>query len=295
MSDLAGIVRDLESGRRRAAYPDEAVLGGWRVDESVKSEILDLFRDRTARTWDVGGVFAFRDRAAVPPRVLPWAAAAGVVRGADGWAAGVVRRADAEAGGHGGVDDEDPGIADTWRIVPGGTVVRAGVWLGRSVTIMPPSYVNVGAWIGDETMIDSHGLVGSCAQVGSRVHLSAGVQVGGVLEPANARPVIVEDGAFVGGGCGLYEGVLVGRSAVLGAGVILTGTSRLYDLVHERVLTGTREQPLAVPEGAVIIPGTRALASTFATTHGLAAAVALVVKYRDAATTARVALEDVLR
>jgi 2,3,4,5-tetrahydropyridine-2,6-dicarboxylate N-succinyltransferase len=266
VSAIAAILGDLESGRRRAAYPDEGVPGGWRVDESVKSEILDLFRDRTARTWNVGGVFAFRDRAAIPPRTLPWT-----------------------------TGDDDRGGAETWRIVPGGTVLRAGVRLGRSVTVMPPSYINVGAWIGDETMIDSHVLVGSCAQIGSRVHLSAAVQVGGVLEPANARPVIVDDHAFVGGGCGLYEGVLVGRSAVLGAGVILTGTSRLYDLVHERVLTGTRDRPLVVPQGAVVIPGTRMLGTPFAASHGLAASAPLIVKYRDAATTARVALEEALR
>ena len=143
------------------------------------------------------------------------------------------------------------------RVVPGGTTVRAGAHLEPGVTIVPPSFVNIGAWVGRGTMIDSHVLVGSCAQIGERVHLSAGVQVGGVLEPAGARPVIVEDDAFVGGGCGLYEGVVVGRGAVLGAGVILNGQGRLIDLVEERELRGTPDEPLVVPAGAVVVPGTR--------------------------------------
>jgi 2,3,4,5-tetrahydropyridine-2-carboxylate N-succinyltransferase len=182
-----------------------------------------------------------------------------------------------------------------WRIVPGGTSVRGGVYLGPGVVLMPPSFVNVGAWIGEDTMVDSHVLVGSCAQVGARVHLSAGVTIGGVLEPAGARPVIVEDGAFVGAGCSLLEGVLVGAGAVLGAGVVLTGTSRLYDLVRDRVIAGSIEAPLAVPPGAVVVPGSRALAGGFATAHGLSVAVALLVKDRDAGTDARTALEDALR
>jgi 2,3,4,5-tetrahydropyridine-2-carboxylate N-succinyltransferase len=160
---------------------------------------------------------------------------------------------------------------------------------------MPPSYVNVGAWVGADTMIDSHVLVGSCAQVGARVHLAAGVIVGGVLEPAGARPVIVEDDAFVGAGCLLLDGVLVGRGAVLGAGVTLTGTSRLYDLVGEHVIAGTSDAPLCVPPGAVVVPGTRALPGEFAAEHGLGAQVALIVKHRDARTDARVALEEALR
>ena len=182
-----------------------------------------------------------------------------------------------------------------WRIVPGGTSVRAGAYLGPGVVVLPPSFVNVGAWIGEDTMVDSHVLVGSCAQVGARVHLSAGVTIGGVLEPAGARPVIVEDGAFVGAGSSLLEGVLVGAGAVIGAGVVLTGTSRLYDLVRGRVLTGTTDDPLAVPPGAVVVPGTRTLAGPFAAEHGLAVAVALLVKDRDAGTDARVAIEEALR
>ena len=149
---------------------------------------------------------------------------------------------------------------------------------------MPPSYVNVGAWIGPSTMIDSHVLVGSCAQVGARVHLAAGVTIGGVLEPAGARPVIVEDDAFVGAGCRLLDGVLVGAGAVIGAGVVLTGTSRLYDLVEERELRGTARRPLAVPPGAVVVPGTRPAAGAWAAARGLAIATALIVKVRDPGT-----------
>jgi 2,3,4,5-tetrahydropyridine-2-carboxylate N-succinyltransferase len=144
-------------------------------------------------------------------------------------------------------------------------------------------------------MVDSHVLVGSCAQIGARVHLAAGVTIGGVLEPPGARPVIVEDEAFVGAGSALLEGVLVGHGAVIGAGVTLTGTARLYDLIRERVLQGTAERPLVVPAGAVVIPGTRALPGEFAAAHGLGAAVAILVKDRDAGTSARVALEDALR
>ncbi len=263
----AAILADLDAGRRRAAWPDPTAPGGWRVDPEVKAAILACFRDRRTRDWSIGGVFQFRDRVGLPLRDLldgPEAAAA------------------AEAG-------------RPWRIVPGGTTVRAGVHLGPGVVVMPPSFINVGAWIGEDTMIDSHVLVGSCAQIGARVHLAAGVLIGGVLEPPGARPVIVEDDAFVGAGSALLEGVLVGRGAVIGAGVTLTGSSRLYDLVGQRVLVGTTEHPLAVPERAVVVPGTRALQSDFGAAHGLSMAVPLLVKYRDAGTDARVALEEALR
>jgi 2,3,4,5-tetrahydropyridine-2-carboxylate N-succinyltransferase len=160
---------------------------------------------------------------------------------------------------------------------------------------MPPSFVNVGAWIGDETMVDSHVLVGSCAQVGARVHLAAGVLIGGVLEPAGARPVIVEDDAFVGAGSVLLEGVLVQHEAVIAAGVTLTGTSRLFDLVEGRILDGTLERPLVVPAGSVVVPGSRRVGGGFAEEHGLGIATALIVKRRDPGTDARVALEAALR
>ncbi len=253
---LAPILADLDAGRRRAAVPDSAAPGGWRVDTEVKAAILACFRDRETETWDLGGALRFRDRVGLPPKDL---------------------------------------LSGGWRVVPGGSSVRAGAYLGPGVVLMPPSFVNVGAWIGEDTMVDSHVLVGSCAQVGARVHLSAGVTIGGVLEPAGARPVIVEDDAFVGAGSSLLEGVLVGRGAVIGAGVVLTGTSRLYDLVRSRILSGNVEAPLAVPPGAVVVPGSRSLVGTFAAEHGLAASVALLVKDRDAGTDARLTLEEALR
>jgi 2,3,4,5-tetrahydropyridine-2-carboxylate N-succinyltransferase len=187
----------------------------------------------------------------------------------------------------------DPGPGR--RIVPGGTAIRAGAHLEPGVVVMPPSYVNVGARIGADTMIDSHVLVGSCAQIGAGVHLSAGVTIGGVLEPPGARPVIVEDGAFVGAGSRLLDGVLVRHGAVIGAGVNLTGTSRLYDLVDERELRGTIDEPLVVPPDVVVVPGSRPLAGPWAEARGLSVATAMIIKRRDAGTTARVALEDALR
>ena len=183
------------------------------------------------------------------------------------------------------------------RIVPGGSSVRAGAYLGSSVTCMPPMYVNVGAYVDDGAMVDSHALVGSCAQIGKRVHLSAAAQIGGVLEPVGARPVIIEDDAFVGGGVGVYEGTLVRRCAVLGAGVILTRSTPVYDLVHERVLRATADAPLEIPEGAVVVPGTRALGqpTAFSAQHGLQLACAVIIKYRDDKTDAAAALELDLR
>ena len=181
------------------------------------------------------------------------------------------------------------------RIVPGGTSIRAGAHLAPGVIVMPPSYVNVGAWVGPGTMLDSHVLVGSCAQIGARVHLAAGVTIGGVLEPAGARPVIVEDDAFVGAGSRLLEGVLVGAGAVIGAGVVLTGTSRLYDLVEERELAGTDLRPLVVPAGSVVVPGSRPASGAWAAERGLTISTALIVKRRDPGTDARLALEAALR
>jgi 2,3,4,5-tetrahydropyridine-2,6-dicarboxylate N-succinyltransferase len=251
----SSILDNLETGLIRAAAPDQTAPSGWRVHTEVKAAILDLFRDRSTSEW-AAGPLTFRDRAAIPPRDL--------------------------SGG-------------AWRIVPGGTAVRRGAYLGDDVVVMPPSYVNVGAWIGVGTMVDSHVLVGSCAQIGGGVHLAAGVTIGGVLEPPGARPVIVEDEAFIGAGSALLEGVLVGRRAVIGAGVILTGTSRLYDTVRGRVLQGTAEAPLVVPPDAVVVPGTRALTGAFAARHDLSIATALLVKDRDAGTSARVALEEALR
>ncbi len=252
---MATILDDLEAGTVRAAAPDVAAPGGWRVDPSATSAILELFRDRATTDWSAGPL-TFRDRSAVAPRDL--------------------------AGG-------------PWRVVPGGTAVRRGAYLGRDLVVMPPSYVNIGAWIGDETMVDSHVLVGSCAQIGARVHLAAGVTIGGVLEPPGARPVIVEDDAFVGAGSALLDGVLVGRGAVIGAGVTLMGTSRLYDAVRDRVIVGTADEPLSVPPWAVLVPGTRRLKGAFGRRHGLSVATAILIKDRDAGTSARTAIERSLR
>jgi 2,3,4,5-tetrahydropyridine-2-carboxylate N-succinyltransferase len=181
------------------------------------------------------------------------------------------------------------------RVVPGGSTVRDGVYLGRGVICMPPMYINIGAWIGDGTLVDSHALVGSCAQIGSRVHLSAAAQIGGVLEPVGALPVIVEDDVLVGGNCGVYEGAIVKRRAVLASGTILTGSTPIYDLPNERVIEPVAGQPLVVPEGAVVVPGTRPVSSGAGRQWGLAVATPIIVKYRDERTDARTALEQWIR
>ncbi len=255
---VAAFLDGLERGEIRAAWPDASAPGGWRVEAWVKEAILALF----ARSPNVEGVgnptgrLPFRDRRALlPSQRLP------------------------------------EGV----RVVPGGSAIRRGAHLARGVVVMPPSYVNVGAFVGEGTMVDSHVLVGSCAQIGRRVHLSAATQIGGVLEPAGALPVIVEDEAFVGGGVGIYEGVVVGRAAVIGAGVVLTRSSRVYDLVREEILEAGADRPLMIPPGAVVVPGARPAVGAFARAHGLALATPVIVKRRDASTDARTALAEVLR
>ena len=181
------------------------------------------------------------------------------------------------------------------RIVPGGSTVRRGSYLAPGVVCMPPMYVNVGAYVGTGTMVDSHALVGSCGQIGERVHLSAAAQVGGVLEPIGAAPVVIEDDVFVGGGGGVYEGTVVRERAVLAAGVILTRSTRVYDLVNETVLRSTEAGPLEIPAGAVVVPGSRAVDSDFGRANGLALSAPCIVKYRDASTDASTTLEDALR
>jgi 2,3,4,5-tetrahydropyridine-2-carboxylate N-succinyltransferase len=187
------------------------------------------------------------------------------------------------------------GRDDGIRIVPGGSMVRRGAYLARGVVCMPPMYVNVGAHVGAGTMIDSHALVGSCAQVGERVHLSAAAQIGGVLEPVNASPVIIEDDALVGGNCGVYEGTVVRRKAVLAAGVVLTRGTPVYDLVEERVIKGTAAAPLVIPENAVVVPGARAISSNWGAQHGLSLQTPVIVKYRDEKTDLATTLEAWLR
>ncbi len=229
--------------------------GHWAVDTAVKEGILWAFRLGVDQPIEAPP-FWFRDRDTVPPR-----------------------------------RDIPGGV----RVVPGGTAIRRGSYLGKGVVIVPPAYVNVGAYVDEATMVDSHALVGSCAQVGKKVHLSAAAQVGGVLEPSGARPVIIEDEVFVGGGTGLYEGVLVGKRAVLAAGVILTGSTTLIDLVNEVELKGEGGVPLAVPEGAVVVPGSRPASGAWARERGIQLATPVIVKYRDSRTDSKTALESALR
>lgn len=255
-AEIEALLDALERGERRAALPDPAAPGGWRADPEVKAGILAAFRIGADR--DLPGPLPFRDRdTLLPPAALP------------------------------------PGV----RVVPGGSAIRRGARVCPGVVVMAPAYVNVGAFIGAGTMVDSHALVGSCAQVGEGVHLSAAAQLGGVLEPAGALPVIIEDGAFIGGNCGVYEGTLVGERAVLAAGVILTASSVVYDLVNGRELRADPAAgiPLRIPRSAVVVPGGRPAPGEFARARGLSLAAPLIVKYRDARTDARTALESALR
>ncbi len=185
--------------------------------------------------------------------------------------------------------------ADRVRVVPGGSSVRAGAYVAPSVICMPPMYINAGAYVDEGSLVDSHALVGSCAQIGKRVHLSAAAQIGGVLEPVNASPVIIEDDALVGGNCGVYEGTQVRARAVLGAGTILTRSTPLYDLVRGEIYRAAGDQPLVVPENAVVVPGARALSKGKAAEWGVSLYAPVIVKYRDEKTDASAALEDILR
>jgi 2,3,4,5-tetrahydropyridine-2,6-dicarboxylate N-succinyltransferase len=186
-------------------------------------------------------------------------------------------------------------VRDMVRIVPGGSAVRRGAYVAPSVIMMPPSYINVGASVGRGTMVDSHALIGSCAQVGERVHVSAAAQLGGVLEPIGALPVIIEDEVLVGGNCGIYEGTIVKRRAVLGAGVFITASTPVYDCVNETIIRKDANGSVVIPENAVVVAGTRALSGTFANAQHLGVYTPLIVKYRDNKTDARTALEDCLR
>jgi 2,3,4,5-tetrahydropyridine-2,6-dicarboxylate N-succinyltransferase len=186
-------------------------------------------------------------------------------------------------------------VADGVRVVPGGSTVRRGAYLAPGVVCMPPMFVNVGAWVGRGTMIDSHVLVGSCAQVGERVHLSAGVQIGGVLEPVNASPVVIEDDALIGGNCGVYEGTIVRAGAVLAAGVVLTRGTPVFDLVHERVYRASAATPLEIPPDAVVVPGARAVNTGWGAAQRLSLQTPVIVKYRDEKTDVATALEGWLR
>jgi len=184
---------------------------------------------------------------------------------------------------------------DEVRLVPGGSSIRAGAFVAKGVICMPPMYINIGAYVDEGTLIDSHALVGSCAQVGKHVHLSAGAQIGGVLEPVGALPVIIEDHVLVGGNCGVYEGTIVGTSAVLGAGVVLTGSSVVYDLVRRMSYRRSGSRPLQIPEKAVVIPGSRRIRDAWGDEQGLSLATPVIVKYRDQKTDLSTLLEEVLR
>jgi len=245
------LLQALEQGTLRAAEPDAEADGGWRVNAWVKQAILLGFRRTEVVPMDANCGTPTFDKAGYPPRTLS--------------------------------------LEDGVRVVPGGTSIRRGAHVANGVVVMPPAYVNVGAYVGAGTMVDSHALVGSCAQIGTHVHLSAGAQIGGVLEPAGARPVVVEDGAFIGGLVGVFEGVIVRERAVLASGVLLTASTTIFDLVNER------EVRREVPAGAVVVPGSRPAGSGFAQAAGLHVNAPMIVKYRDDRTDAATALEGALR
>lgn len=186
-------------------------------------------------------------------------------------------------------------LADKIRIVPGGSTIRDGSFIAPGVVCMPPCYVNVGAYVDEGTMIDSHALIGSCAQIGKRAHISAAAQIGGVLEPVNANPVVIEDDCLIGGNTGVYEGVIVREKSVLASGVILTGSTPVFDLVRGEIYKKTAESPLEIPAGAVVVPGARAVTNEIGKTWGLSLYAPVIVKYRDDKTDAATKLEDYLR
>jgi 2,3,4,5-tetrahydropyridine-2-carboxylate N-succinyltransferase len=245
----------LERGDIRAASRDEH--GTWHAVAWVKRAILLGFRIGHMQSMPSSAPFSFVDKHTYPTREFR--------------------------------------LENQVRIVPGGSTVRRGAYLAPNVVCMPPMYINVGAYVGRGTMVDSHALVGSCAQIGERVHLSAAAQIGGVLEPINASPVIIEDDVIVGGNCGVYEGTVVRTKAVLGAGVILTRGTPVYDLVKETVHRASADQPLIIPEGAVVVPGARRVTSAFGEAQGLSLQTPVIVKYRDDKTDAATALEAWLR
>ena len=246
----------LESGQLRSASPDASTPTGWRVNPWVKQGILLGFRLGVLEEFPASGL-SFVDKSTFPVRRFS--------------------------------------PSDGVRIVPGGSSVRSAACVARGVVCMPPMYINAGAYVDEGTMVDSHALVGSCAQIGKRVHLSAAAQIGGVLEPVNASPVIIEDDVLVGGNCGVYEGTLVRRGAVLAAGTILTRGTPVFDLINGIVLRATAEMPLIIPENAVVVPGSRAVSKGKGAEWGLSLYAPVIVKYRDEKTDLSTTLEDLLR
>jgi 2,3,4,5-tetrahydropyridine-2-carboxylate N-succinyltransferase len=248
----------LNEGRARAAEPDSAASSGWRVNGWVKKGILLGFRMGTVVDMSIDAQRQpWFDKATYP-----------------------VKRFDTNSG---------------VRIVPGGSSIRDGCYIGKGVTCMPPMYINAGSYVGDGSMVDSHALIGSCAQIGARCHISAASQIGGVLEPIGALPVIVEDDVLVGGNCGVYEGTLVKRRAVLGTGTILNRSTPVYDLVRGKVYSATDAEPLVIPEEAVVVAGSRAITHGQGREWGISLYTPVIVKYRDTKTDAKIQLEDLLR
>jgi 2,3,4,5-tetrahydropyridine-2,6-dicarboxylate N-succinyltransferase len=248
----------LNRGEIRAAEPDPASSTGWRVNAWVKKGILLGFRMGAIVDMSVDARRQpFFDKSTYPVREIS--------------------------------------MADGVRIVPGGSSIRDGAYIGRGVICMPPMFVNVGAFVGDNSMIDSHALVGSCAQVGRNCHISAAAQIGGVLEPVGALPVIIEDDVLVGGNAGVYEGTVVKRRAVLGTGTILNRSIPVYDLVRDAVYSAKDDQPLVIPDDAVVVPGSRAITHPAGAKWRLSLQAAVIVKYRDAKTGSRIQFEDLLR
>jgi 2,3,4,5-tetrahydropyridine-2-carboxylate N-succinyltransferase len=246
----------LEAGELRAAEPDASLPLGWRVNAWVKRGILLGFRIGTMM--EMGDeTLRFIDKHTYPVRKFV--------------------------------------VADGVRVVPGGVSVRTGSYVAKGVAVIPPSWVNVGAYVDEGTMVDSHALVGSCAQIGKNCHISAAAQIGGVLEPVGALPVIIEDDVLVGGNCGVYEGTVVKRRAVLGSGTILTRSTPVYDVVRGLVYSATDDEPLMIPEGAVVVAGSRAITQGVGKEWGVSLYTPVIVKYRDGKTDARVQLEDLLR
>lgn len=245
----------LNRGEVRAA--EKTANGKWQVNSWVKQGLLLGFRMGATTDMSEGESFKFFDKDTYPGRPTT--------------------------------------IADNVRIVPGGSTIRDGVYIAPGVVCMPPMFVNVGAYVDVGTMIDSHALVGSCAQIGKRVHLSAAAQIGGVLEPVGAVPVIIEDDVLVGGNCGVYEGTIVRERAVLASGTILTGSTPVYDLVRGEIYQRTADGPLEIPAGAVVVPGARAVTTERGREWGLSLYAAIIVKYRDEKTDTAVRLEDYLR
>jgi 2,3,4,5-tetrahydropyridine-2-carboxylate N-succinyltransferase len=248
----------LSTGAVRAAEPDPSGPAGWRVNTWVKQGILLGFRfgDMVDVSMDHGRV-PFYDKDTLPLK--------------------------------------KPGLGAGIRIVPGGSAIRDGAYVAPGVICMPPMYVNIGAWIGEQSLIDSHALVGSCAQVGARVHVSAGAQIGGVIEPVGALPVIIEDEVLVGGNAGIFEGAVIRARAVIAAGTVLTGSTPVYDLVRGEIHKPTADGPLVVPEGAVVVPGARAVTVGKGPHWALSLATPVIVKYRDSRTDTRTELESWIR